>query len=389
MAEVRDIEHILIAGDRELLCLWPRYGGLWRWGREILVAYIESPCRYRHPQEATPDLGGAWKRAYIRLRRSFDGGLRWEDAGKPFEHSLPFEKQRRILRLDEYRLHAGPTHAQLDMAAADAVLLMGRSWCGEEIPDMKARAPVTFVLRSADRGLQWDPTPAILWPERTTMLVEMANNTLRVGKRTFAWVAGTMGRWNDRGSEQYAALLYASEDDGATWEFFGEICADVSGRTSYSFPQLVVLPSGRWLSVLGAWDVAAGERLSWTAMCVSDDGGLTWSPPRKIQVWTHAPFALRLKDGRILVVYTRCAPDPTGLYAIWSEDNGGRWSEPVCLRGDFLAAGPRGIVPGAYPVAVEMEDGRILVVYCWQHDEEDVPWYGGRSFIAGTFFRLA
>lgn len=43
---------------------------------------------------------------------------------------------------------------------------------------------------------------------------------------------------------------------------------------------------------------------------------------------------------------------------------------------------------GGYPVALQMDDGRIFTEYFWQHDDPDVPWHGGRKFIAGTFFRL-
>jgi hypothetical protein len=35
-----------------------------------------------------------------------------------------------------------------------------------------------------------------------------------------------------------------------------------------------------------------------------------------------------------------------------------------------------------------MADGRLLVAYYWQHDDPDVPWHGGRKYIAGTFFRM-
>jgi len=36
-----------------------------------------------------------------------------------------------------------------------------------------------------------------------------------------------------------------------------------------------------------------------------------------------------------------------------------------------------------------LDHGRIFTAYYWQHDDPDVPWYGGRKFIGGTFFRLA
>jgi len=101
-----------------------------------------------------------------------------------------------------------------------------------------------------------------------------------------------------------------------------------------------------------------------------------------------SPFPLLLKDGRIAVVYMRRNPDPTGLYAIVSKDDGQTWSEPVCLRDDTVAAGPRGVIDGGYPLAVEMDDGRIFTVYYWQHDDPDVSWHGGHKFIGGTYFRI-
>ena len=139
---------------------------------------------------------------------------------------------------------------------------------------------------------------------------------------------------------------------------------------------------------MGAWYIDGGARVRWTAVCNSDDEGLNWSVPRRIREWSVSPFPLLLRDGRIVVVFMRRNPDPTGLYAIVSEDGGQTWSEPDCLRDDTVAAGPKGTVDGGYPLAVEMDDGRILTVYYWQHDDPDVPWHGGRKFICGTYFRV-
>jgi hypothetical protein len=105
-------------------------------------------------------------------------------------------------------------------------------------------------------------------------------------------------------------------------------------------------------------------------------------------MWSVSPFPLLLRDGRIVLIYMRRNPDPTGLYEIVSEDLGVTWSKPVCLRDDTLSAGPTGLIDGGYPVAVQMVDNRIFTAYYWQHDDRDVPWYGGRKYIAGTFFRV-
>ena len=165
-------------------------------------------------------------------------------------------------------------------------------------------------------------------------------------------------------------------------------CALLDDRIAVSYPQIVVLPSGRWLCFIGCWQQAVGARIRWTSLCVSDDEGLNWSEPRKIQAWSISPFPIRLTDGRLVVIYMRRVPDPTGLYAIVSEDEGDHWSKPICIRDDIPCAGPRGGIDGGYPVAIQRADGRIFTAYYWQHDDPDVPWHGGRKFIGGTFFRL-
>jgi hypothetical protein len=389
MLQVTDIEHVVVGGGANLLCLWPRHGGLWTWDNEILAAYVEAPCNYKHPREAAPEPGGVWKRGYVRLRRSRDGGARWDDAGKVFDNSMPFERQRQVLRLDDYRGNAGPERDPIDMAAPDSIMVMSRAWCGDEVKGTKARQPVLYGFRSPDRGRHWETVPSVLWPEASPVLVEVANNVLRLGSaRLLGWVVGSEGI---EGAEAPGALvprLYLSEDSGAHWTHYGDVAGGSEAQMAYSYPHIVPLPSGRWLCFMGAWQRNRSSRRGWTALSVSDDGGLNWSQPLRIAVWTHAPFPLRLRNGRLLLLYTRCAPEPVGLYAIASDDEGRRWSQPALLRGDTLSAGPRGEIPGAYPVAAETADGRIFAAYCWQHDDEDVPWHGGRSFIGGTFFRL-
>ena len=384
------IEHTLVAGGRNLLCLWPRHGGLWRWGNEMLAGFVESPCAYHHPQEAARDLGGVWKRGYLRLRRSVDGGKTWQDDGRVFDHSLPVEKQRQILRLDEYRGHDVPDREAMALDSPDGILIMGHAWCGDEIRERRLRKSLPFCFRSTDRGRHWESAPSVLWPHHTGNLIEAANNTLNMGNGRFVcWLVGCDGMEGvDAVVRYHGPLLYLSEDHGAQWSFYGEICRDPEGRIAFAYPQIVPLPSGRWLCFVNAWHQNGSVRLSWTALCHSDDQGLTWSAPRRIHMWSFAPFPLRLSDGRIVLLYVRNAPDPTGLFAMISEDDGASWSRPQCLRNDALPAGPRSCMNDGFPVAVEMDGGRVFTAYCWQHEDEDVPWPGGRSFIGGTFFAV-
>jgi len=385
-----DVCHVRVGGGRDLLCHWPRQGGIWHWGNEILAAYIESPCRYKDRSEVGHGQTGIWKQGYVRLRRSLDGGQTWGDAGKVFDNSVPVDEQRRLLHLDDYHGQGGTERDVIDMDSPDAILIMGRAWCGQETeaPDgSTVRENVSYCFRSADRGRSWENVPSIIWPNHTRTVVELANNYMKTGSpRMYAWLVGCSAI-EGPGSKQYNVQLYASDDHATTWHHYSEICHDPERRVSASYPHVVPLRSGRWLCFLGCWFGTHTES-RWTSLCHSDDEGLNWSVPRRIQSWSVSPFPLLLDDGRLVVVFMRRNPDPTGLYVIVSDNEGTNWSKPFCLRDDTLCVGPRGGVDGGYPVAVQLDDGRIFTAYYWQHDDPDIPWYGGRKFIAGTYFRL-
>ena len=69
-----------------------------------------------------------------------------------------------------------------------------------------------------------------------------------------------------------------------------------------------------------------------------------------------------------------------------SEDGGETWSDECLLRDD---AGHRRLSADiGYPVATQLRNGTIFTAYYYQLEEADVPWGGGRKFIAGTFFNL-
>jgi hypothetical protein len=100
------------------------------------------------------------------------------------------------------------------------------------------------------------------------------------------------------------------------------------------------------------------------SLCASEsDNCFSWSEPRMIASNVHEPWPLRLRDGRIVVVFAR-RQQPAGLGVIVSGDDGRSWSEPTMIAGD---------VGG--PVATELDDGRIFAAY-------------GTRFIAGSFFDL-
>ena len=94
----------------------------------------------------------------------------------------------------------------------------------------------------------------------------------------------------------------------------------------------------------------------------------------------RAPWPMRLRDGRIVVIFGRRKP-PFGIGLIVSEDDGATWSAEAVIRDDGSGADL------SYPVATELDDGRIFTAYYYM--EDDGNGFGGTRYIAGSFFRLA
>jgi len=79
---------------------------------------------------------------------------------------------------------------------------------------------------------------------------------------------------------------------------------------------------------------------------------------------------------------------------IVSNDGGATWSPDMILRDDPSVSTTtkiRGITCDysdiGYPLAVELEDGRIFTAYYYLLNDGNN--FGGSRFIAGTFFRFA
>jgi hypothetical protein len=97
------------------------------------------------------------------------------------------------------------------------------------------------------------------------------------------------------------------------------------------------------------------------------------------RVYYRSPWPLLLGDGRIVVLFGRRKP-PHGIGLIVSEDSGNTWSDEIVLRDDAPSSDV------GYPVATELEDGRIFTAY--YYNTEPGGTYGGPRYIASTHFRL-
>jgi hypothetical protein len=113
----------------------------------------------------------------------------------------------------------------------------------------------------------------------------------------------------------------------------------------------------------------------WIDLYVSDDNGASWrylnQPVPNSGLGGNPPTLTQLQDGRLLMTYgLRNAP--FAMLAIFSDDGGESWSQPLTLR---EGAGNHDI---GYPRTAQLDDGTVVTAYYWNDDAD------GDRYMAAT-----
>ncbi len=212
-------------------------------------------------------------------------------------------------------------------------------------------------LMSRDEGVSWSASehlPAGLYgPIRAKPLV-LSDGTILSGTSVESY-----GSW--------ACWIERSTDNGRTFTRIGPIAAPPSLATaavrageSYGIiqPSLVHL-GGSHIRLYARSTKAIGR------ICETDsmDGGLTWSAVRATALPNpnSGIDAVRLRDGRMALVYNRSTTQRTPLILAVSQDaaasGGGDWKdfyELETAEGEY-----------SYPAMVQARDGDLLITYTW------------------------
>lgn len=158
----------------------------------------------------------------------------------------------------------------------------------------------------------------------------------------------------------YPIRMAVSEDDGITWTSLEPI-GDFGGIVTMG--AVVRLRDGRYMAMFhddGRFFEGGGNV---THKCIvyktlSEDGGLTWGAPEVVTQHPDAdlcePGVVRSPDGNQLAVLFRENSRKHNSFAIFSEDEGETWSDPVELPGALT--GDRHV--GRYA-----PDGRLVLVF--------------------------
>ena len=162
-----------------------------------------------------------------------------------------------------------------------------------------------------------------------------------------------------------------SGDDGRTWRRIGTIPLPPGDTiANYHEPHAVETERGQIVVLIRE------EARNVMMQSESYDGGMTWTTAHSTGIWGCPPHLLRLRDGRLVVVYGY-RREPFGERSCISTDSGTTWD----------AAHPIAIAPAfdgdlGYPASVELDDGSIFTVYY----QKDKP--GEKTCLMGTRWQL-
>ncbi len=166
-----------------------------------------------------------------------------------------------------------------------------------------------------------------------------------------------------------------SRDDGRSWQRIGTIqVAPGESIDHYHELHAVELDDGKIVALIRYNPPERENNIM--RQTESNDGGKTWTVPHPTDIWGYPPHLIRLKDGRIVVVYGY-RRKPFGERACVSYDGGKTWDveRPIELMGAMNS-------DLGYPASVELGDGSIFTVY-YQIDKE-----GEKTCLMGTHWRL-
>ncbi len=259
-----------------------------------------------------------------------------------------------------------------------------------------------FVKGSSDFAgvyLAWSQDGGRTWSERQKVriapmrlaavrdgIVEMPDGTLLM---PLSGLRSRHGQPELGGTESWTAFLVGSTDHGRQWHYWGTMGHDPLNIRSYWEPGMLRLRDGRLVGMVRChpWpdDFSTGTS-GYLFLSVSEDGGASWSNPRKTPLWGYPADLIQLADGRVLCTYGR-RREPMGIRIAVSQD-GLSWdaANEFVIREYRPPENPRVRGKGfpthiGYPTSVQLESGEILSVYHLFDDE-------GRQYIEAAIYEL-
>ena len=168
------------------------------------------------------------------------------------------------------------------------------------------------------------------------------------------------------GTGPYFGVLRVSADMGETWQYGGRIAQGPVAHLTE--PAVHLTPAGRLIILFRCHvrrDMARQDRELFLAFAESDDVGRTWAQWRATSVHGSPGHLLGLRDERILLTVGTRWPGQRGCVArvLDPEATDLETAPEVAVRTDSSDR------DCGYPWAVQLRNGRVLVVYYYVHPD--------------------
>lgn len=350
----KDIEHMKVYYEDGRFAGWPANHGVWIWGNEILVGFVESKHKDQEGHTYDRDI------PRDKYARSLDGGKTWsvEDA---LEHGQSAWR---------YNNKLPESVAKEPVQLNKPVNFKKKNFALTFLRQTNNIGPSHFYY-SYDKGHQWKGPFSL--PNFSTPGVATRTDYLIDGKRdltAFLTVAKKNGR-------EGRILCVRTEDGGQSWREVGWL-GDEPERfeimsSSVRLSKKVILTTIRKRTGAGESMIVAYK---------THDNGQTWNqidnPVDDTGNGGSPPALIKLKNGTLALGYIVRSNEGSRVCYKTSSDDGESWSKEYVLRED---GANRDV---GYPRMVQRPDGKLVILYYWNNalTKPESPY----RYIAATIF---
>lgn len=338
--DTNNIEHGIVYSEPGRFGGWPANHGIWTWGDEILVGFIDAEykeTRGLHTYDSST--------AKAKYARSKDNGKTWaiEDA---FENG---------------QTGIGADHKIPDSQAVTPVLLT------ESMPDFTDPNFILTFLRgnnddgpshfyySVNKGKNW--SGPFVFPDLDTAGVASRTDYVIEGSQelgAFLTIA--------KSNRKEGRVVYAKTSNGGlNWEIVSYIGPEHGGFDI--MPSSVRLGPSELITVIRT---RTEDRLDLLTAYKSIDNGLSWERLRDPAADTgrggSPPALVKMTDGRLALAYIYRSEHGSRVNIRFSKDDGKSWSDEIVLR-----CGDGANRDVGYPRMVQRSDGKLLIIYYWNN----------------------
>jgi hypothetical protein len=325
------IRHVVVHQRPGHFAGWPANNGIWIWQDEILVGFTLGHYKVTGKTHAID------RDRPVRavLARSLDGGETWNledpehfvgDGGTPVRSpgDVDFTNPNLTIRV------GGPPPFHQEGSTFFSSRDRGKTWQGP------------FLFSGLEKFETTSRTDYLIDGSRGAFLFMSAKQS---GIRA--------------GDHQDRAFVARTHDGGKTFAFLSWITREPDTARSV-MPSSVRLSKDEIVTALRRRRDGSDGSRNWIDLYASTDNGATWEFRSKVadtgQGNGNPPAMVRMRDARIVVTYGYRS-EPYGMRARISRDSGKTWDREIVLREDGATADL------GYSRSVQRGDGKVVTIY--------------------------